>query len=220
MDAPHQHHPGVQQPLVIFPIVLVIKKDGLQQFCMDYWDLNWNMKHNMYPLPLINKLLNWVGSSMYRSSMDLISGYWQVALHKEDKEKTTFSVGSGLYKFNVMPFGLTNVLASFQWNMEALLGGLTWSCCLIYIDNIIIYSQTFKEHLTHLQAIFNHLQQGWMYLKSSKCIFFHQELPFLRHLLMKEGLKLDPTKVTAVKDTWLPWLVQEVCCFLGLANYY
>ncbi|ELR14557.1 reverse transcriptase [Acanthamoeba castellanii str. Neff] len=161
-----------------------------------------------------------MGGSIYRSSMDLILGYWQVALHKEDKEKTAFSMGSGLYKFNVMPFGLTNTLALFQRNMEALLSGLTWLCCLIYIDNIIIYSQTFEEHLVHLQSIFNHLWQGWMYLKLSKCVFFCQELLFLRHLLMKEGLKPDPTKVTTIQDTWPPWLVQEVHCFLGLANYY
>lgn len=109
---------------------------------------------------------------MYWSSMDLISGYWQVTLHEEDKEKTAFSVSSGLYKFNVMPFGLTNVLALFQCNMEALLGGLVWLCCLMYIDNIIIYSQSFEEHLAHLQAVFDCLWQGWMYLKPSKCIFF------------------------------------------------
>lgn len=113
---------------------------------------------------------------------------------------------------------MTNVPALFQWNMEALLGGLTWYC-FVSIYNIIVNSQSFKEHLSQLQAIFDCLQQGWMYLKPSKYIFFWHKLPFL-HLLTKEGLKPDPTKVATIKDTHPPQSVQEVCCFLGLANNY
>jgi hypothetical protein len=203
-----------------FPVVLVIKKDGSRRFCVDYRDLNKITKRDAYPLPLVDELLDQVGDSVYRSSMDLIAGYWQIALKEEDKEKTAFSVGNGLYEFNVVPFGLTNAPSSFQRNMEALLAGLTWVCCLVYMDDIIVYSRSFEEHLQHLQAVFDRLRQGRMFLKPSKCAFLRRELPFLGHLLTKEGLKPDPAKVAVIRDARPPRSIHEVRCFLGLANYY
>jgi hypothetical protein len=104
--------------------------------------------------------------------MDLMMGYWQVPLKESDREKMAFSTLDGLFEFNVLPMGLSNTLGTFQCNMEQLLQGLVWTCCLVYIDNIIIFSQLFEEHLKDLALVFKRLQGGNMCLKLAKCAFF------------------------------------------------
>jgi hypothetical protein len=141
-------------------VVLILKKDSTLHFCVDYQDLNSITKKDMYPLPLINDLLNSVQGSGYQSSMDLVTSYWQVPLKEDNKEKTAFMTPDRLFEFNVLPMGLTNELGTFQWNMEHLLQQLMWTCCLMYIDDIIIFSRTFNDHLQDLKHVFNQLQAG------------------------------------------------------------
>jgi hypothetical protein len=152
--------------------------------------------------------------------MDLVTGYWQVPLRESNKEKTAFSTLDGLFEFNVLPMGLSNAPGTFQRNMERLLQGLVWTCCLVYIDNIIIFLRTFNEHLRDLAHVFNQLHQGRMCIKAAKCTFFSKELPFLGHLLTRDGIKPDPAKIAVVKDIVVPRTATEVQGFLGLANYY
>jgi hypothetical protein len=183
-----------------FPVVLIPKKDGTLCFCVDYRDLNAITKKDAYPLPLIDDLLDSVQGSRYRSSMDLMTGYWQVPVKESDREKTAFATPDGLFEFNVLPMGLSNAPGTFQRNMEQLLQGLVWTCCLVYIDDIIVFSRTFDDHLRDLAHVFDRLRQGNMYLKPAKCAFFRKELPFLGHLLTNDGLKPNPAKVAAVRD--------------------
>ena len=129
------------------PIVLAKKKDGGVRFCVDFRRMNEVTRKDAYPLPRIDDTLETLSQPQLFSTLDLASGYWQVELAEESREKTAFSTTEGLYEFKVMPFGLCNAPATFQRLMDLVLSGLQWSNCLVYIDDIMIMGKTFQEHL-------------------------------------------------------------------------
>ncbi|CAF0956113.1 unnamed protein product, partial [Brachionus calyciflorus] len=134
------------------PVVLVGKKDGSIRFCVDYRALNKVTKRDVYPLPRVDDSLNSFGKTTIFSVLDLISGYWQIPMVEEDREKTAFISHCGLYEFLAMPFGLTNAPATFQRYMDAAFGGLKWLCCLVYLDDVIVFSKDFEDHIKHLSS--------------------------------------------------------------------
>ncbi|XP_017474733.1 PREDICTED: RNA-directed DNA polymerase homolog [Rhagoletis zephyria] len=133
------------------PVVLVKKKDDSTRFCVDYRKLSDITKKDSYPLRRIDDTLDTLSDAKWFSTLDLRSGYWQVELGSEDKEKTAFSVGDGLWQFTVMPFGLCNAPATFERLMERVLKGLHWKTCLVYLDDIIVIGKNFKDHLHKLR---------------------------------------------------------------------
>ena len=136
--------------------------------------------------------------------MDLKAGYWQVEVAEIDKPKTAFTAGPlGFYEFNVLPFGLSNSPATFQRLMQASLGKLHLNQCLLYLDDIIIYSKTFEEHLQNLERVFSKLKEANLKLKPSKCFFLYKEVKYLGHLVSQEGIKPDPEKILTLKQTLL-----------------
>jgi len=136
------------------PVVLVKKKNGKLRFCVDYRKLNNITKKDAYPLPRIDEMLNTLTESHWFSTLDLASGYWQVAMHPRDKEKTAFVTRYGTYEFNVMPFGLCNAPATFQRLMDRVYDGIAWKFVVVYLDDTIVYSRTFDDHLKHLDEVF------------------------------------------------------------------
>lgn len=164
----------------------------------------------MPTLPRIDEILNQLGKSRCRSLMDLATGYWQIPLDPATKEKTAFSTSQGHYEFDVMPMELTNAPASFQRDMDMVLSGLTWKCCLVYIDDIVIYSSSFTQHLMDLQKVFDRIRNAHMFIKLSKCHFCMEKLPVLGHIISNQGVETDPAKIAAVKNMAVPTNVHEL----------
>ena len=160
------------------PVVLVAKKNGTLRFCVDYRKLNEATLKDSYPLPRIDDTLDALGGSHWFSTLDLKSGYWQVAMDPADKEKTAFTIGGGLWHFRVMPFGLCNAPATFERLMDHILAGLPWSVCLVYLDDIIVHGRTFSEQLENLQKVFTCLKKANLKLSPEKCNLFRHEVKY------------------------------------------
>lgn len=202
------------------PVVLVKKKDDSLRFCVDYRKLNSITVRNNYPLPLIEDVLNSFEGSKYFSSLDLLSGYWQVGVKEEHKELTAFCTHNGLYEFNVLPFGLCNAPATFQALADTVFHGLKWKDVLIYLDDIIIFSKTFDEHIIKLRHVFQRLQSANLKLKPSKCSFLAKEVKILGFLVSEKGVKTDPDKIAAIEKFPPPKKIKDVQSFLGTCNFY
>ena len=206
------------------PIVLARKKDGSLRFCVDYRHLNSVTKADTFPLPRIDDLLDQLGKCKYFSTLDMAAGYWQIPDHLESREKTAFVTHRGLYEFRVMPFGLRNAPAAFQRLMEQVLRGLNPEegpdFVAAYIDDVLIFSQTFEKHLHHLTTVLEALKNASLKLKVSKCRFIRQEVEYLGHLITADGLKLNPALTTAVTEFPTPLNIKGIRQFVGLASYY
>ena len=202
------------------PIVLVKKKDNSVRFCIDYRKLNKITKKDVYPLPRIDDSLNALGRARYFSSFDLASGYWQIPMNPVDQEKTAFVSHHGLFEFSVMPFGLCNAPATFQRFMDNSFGGLKWKSCLIYLDDIIVFSSTFEDHLKDLKEVFIRLQEAGLHLKPSKCFICQKKLIYLGHEISAEGIAPDPKKIKALSEMRIPTDKNQLRTFLGLCSYY
>lgn len=153
------------------PVVLVTKKDGGIRFCVDYRRLNKITRRDVYPMPRIDDALDALRDANFFSSLDLRSGYWQIPMSNDDIPKTAFTTPDGLYEFTVMPFGLSNAPATFERMMDTVLRGLRWHTCLCYLDDVIVFSRTFPEHLDRLRAVFDCFLAAGLQLNHKKCHF-------------------------------------------------
>ena len=202
-------------------VVIVRKKDGAIRFCIDYRKLNQRTIKDAYAIPRIDDTLHLLAGAKYFTKLDLKNGYWQVELNKDDKAKTAFQVGPlGFYECNRMPFGLCNAPATFQRLMERCMGELNLRNCLLYLDDIIIFSSTFEEHLERLQTVFSRLEQHNLKLNGSKCEFFNNRVVYLGHVVSEEGMHTDPSKIESVKSWPIPKSVKDLRGFLGFTGYY
>ncbi|MCG8049023.1 MAG: reverse transcriptase domain-containing protein, partial [Candidatus Thiodiazotropha endolucinida] len=202
-----------------FPVVIVDKKDGSKRFCVDFRALNKVTKANSYPLPLIDDILALLGHAKYFTLLDLKSGYWQVCVDDECKEKTAFACHRGLFQFNVMPFGLTTAPAVFQELMSHVLEGLD-RFTVAYLDDILIFSRTLEEHLTHIQNVFDRLRKHSLRLKLKKCSFLKSETNYLGFVINDNGIKPEEKKVNVIKSLPTPQTVRDVRSFIGMCSYY
>ena len=149
------------------------------------------------------------------------AGYWQVEMAEECKAYTAFTCGPlGFYECDTMPFGATNAPATFQRLMHDCLGDLYMNWCIVYLDDIIIFSDTKEEHLKRLEAVFQKLHAAGLKLKPSKCHFFREEIEYLGHVVSGKGISTNPKKVEAVAKWSTPKTVYDVRSFLGFVGYY
>ena len=132
------------------PIVLVPKPDGSLRFCVDYRKLNSITIPDTYPLPRMDECIDSLGDAAVFTTLDCNSGYWQIPVHPEDKDKTTFTSHYGIYRFLRLPFGLRNAPATFQRAIDIILSGVKWKTCLVYLDDVIVFSKSKKDHLAHV----------------------------------------------------------------------
>src|SRR3954464_15063160 len=142
------------------PVVVVKKKNGKLRFCVDFRQLNSVTNRDSYPLPRIDDLIDTVGNATWFSSLDLASGYWQVQVQPDDIPKTAFTTKHSLFEFNVMPFGLCNAPATFQCLIDHVLGNINRKFALVYIDNIIIFSETFEEYLQYIEEVMQRIKNA------------------------------------------------------------
>ena len=202
------------------PVILVPKKDGTIRFCVDFRALNAVTKKDVYPLPRIDDVIDALAHAKVFSTLDLASGYWQIPVAQDDISKTAFVTRRGLYEFTRMPFGLCNAPSTFQRAMDVMLSGLTWEFCLVYIDDIIVYSANFEQHLKHLGQVFDRVRAAGYHLRRDKCHFFCSRVLYLGHLIGADGVGPDPSKIAALKKLQGPRDAHEIRQFLGLTGYY
>lgn len=202
------------------PVLFVQKPDGSLRMCVDYRALNKVTVRNQFPIPRIDDLLDKLSKAKVFSSLDLASGYHQIRIAPEDQPKTAFKTPFGLYEFKVLPFGISNGPAAFQATMSSIFGGLIGNGVLVYLDDILVYSETPEQHRQLLETVLKTLEKHSFYAKLSKCEFYKQELKFLGHIVSTEGIKVDPKKVEAVQIWPVPKNQKDIRSFLGLANYF
>ncbi|VVA36048.1 PREDICTED: reverse mRNAase, partial [Prunus dulcis] len=202
------------------PVLFVRKKDGTMRLCIDYRQLNKVTIRNRYPLPRIDDLFDQLKGAKYFSKIDLRSGYHQLRIREEDIPKTAFRTRYGHYEFLVMPFGLTNAPAAFMDLMNRVFRPYLDHFVIVFIDDILVYSQTLEGHKKHLRLVLRTLRRKQLYAKFSKCQFWLDRVIFLGHVISAEGIYVDPQKVEAIVNWVQPTSVTEIRSFLGLAGYY
>ena len=203
------------------PVVLVRKKDAALRFCIDLRKLNNRTIKDGYSLPRIEDTLDCLHGAVWFYTLDLKTRYWQVELEEEAKPLTAFTLGPlGFCGCEHMPFDLTNAPTTFQRLTESCLGELHLNWCVIYLDDIIVFSRTPEEHLHRLKAVFNKLKVAGLKLTPSKCNLFKQHINYLGHVVSKEGISTDFEKIKAITECPQPTTVTEVRSFLGFVSYY
>ena len=202
-------------------VVLVRKKDGSLQFCIDFRRLNAQTKKDAYPLPCMQETMESMVGTRHLSCMDLKSGFWQVQMDKESRQYTTFTVGSmGMYEFLRMPYGLCNAPATFLHLMQNCLGELNLTYALIYLDDVIVYSKTEEEHLVRLRAVLERFMEHCLKLKLSKCNFFRTEISYLGHKVSAAGMEPGTDGLKGITEIVPPATYTQVWKFLGATGYF
>ncbi|XP_071487082.1 uncharacterized protein [Diadema antillarum] len=212
---------GVIEPSespIASPIVLVKKPDGSNRFCVDFRKLNKVTVFDAEPIPDQDELFTKVAHAKFFTKIDLSKGYWQVPMAAESKPLTAFLTPDGLFQFTMMPFGLVNAPASFSRLMRRLLDRLGGT--VNYIDDILIYSTTWEEHLRTLTELFRRLRAAKLTARPSKCFIGQTSVEFLGHVIEHGQVRPRPEKLKAIQEVSQPQTKRELRSFLGMANYY
>lgn len=203
------------------PVVLIKKPSGKYSFCIDFRKVNTVSGKDAYPIPHINFILEKLREANYISTLDLLSGCWQIPMEKESRPITAFTIpGRGLYHFKVMPFGLHSDPAKFQRLLDSIIGPEFEPRAFAYLDDLVLISQTFEEHLQLLKEVFDKLRGAGLVINPEKCHFCKKELKYLGHIINEKGIHTDPEKVRAIKEFPTPKTVKQVRSFIGLASWY
>ena len=207
------------------PVWIVPKKEDSKgnkrwRMVMDFRALNDKTIGDAYPLPNIVDILDQLGGARYFSVCDLASGFHQIKMDAADGHKTAFTTPFGHYEFDRMPFGLKNAPATFQRLMDLVLTGLQGKELFVYMDDIVIYATSLKEHGRKYNALIERLRQANLKLQPDKCEFLKSEVTYLGHIISRDGVKPDPRKLEAVHHFPRPKTPKNIKQFLGLAGYY
>jgi transposase InsO family protein len=202
------------------PVVLLTKPNGEFRFIVDYRRLNSITTKDSYPQPTVEELLQRLGGHSWFTKLDLKSGYYQIPIQQEDKEKTAFITQDGLYQFEVLPMGLMNAPPSFQRVMNNILGYKRWDYILVYLDDILIFSDSFEAHMKHLQEIFNVLSAHHFTLNPDKCSVAQQSIDFLSHTITKESIIPSKDRIQAILDMSQPTTLAQANRFIGKIGWY
>ena len=203
------------------PVLFAKKPDGSLRMCIDYRALNAQTVRNRYPLPRVDELIDSMHGSAFFSHLDLWSGYHQVRIQDDDIYKTAFRTSFGHYEFAVMPFGLTNAPPTFMAMMNTVLAQhIAAGYIVVYLDDVVIHSKTYEDHLRHIDAVLASLQEHSLHIKLSKCSFARPSTSFLGFKISKDGVSTDPAKIAALANYALPDNITAARAFLGFTGFY
>lgn len=201
------------------PVVMVPKKDGGTRVCIDYRQLNKITTPDVYPLPRIDDLLH-AKRTPFMTTIDLRAGYWQIKVNEADQIKTAFITPFGMYKFLRIPFGLRNAPATFQRMMDRFRNSLVHVKILVYLDDLIILSQTFEQHLTDLQEVLDRLHEYNLTVNKEKCNWCCSKVSYLGHYITAQGLEMDPEKTSCIRNMTTPSNLKHLISFLQMCSWY
>ena len=202
-------------------VVLVRIKDGSLHFCIDFRKLNSLTVKDSHPLPCICEMLESLPGAAHYLTFDMNSGFWQVPMDEESKQYTAFTLGSmGLYECESVPFGLCNAPPTFQRLMQNCLGELNLTYCLIYLDDMIVFSEMPKEHLRRMRVVFDCLHEHGLKLKPSKCDVFKSEINYLAHHMSRKGVLPLKKNLESIAQCPPPDTYTKMKSFVGLVGHY
>jgi hypothetical protein len=199
-------------------VILVKKKDGTWRLCVVY--RNAHTIKNKYPIPIIEDLLDELFGAKIFSKIDLRSGYHQIRMRPENIHKTAFTTHMGHFEYVVMPFGLSNAPSTFQTLINTVLAEFLRKFALVFFDDILIYSTSLSEHVSHLTTILQTLRDNKLYAKMNKCSFAQKEVEYLGHIIIHEGVATDPAKIAIIRQWPTPTTITALRAFLGMPGYY
>lgn len=202
------------------PIVCVPKKGGEIRICVDFRKLNQVNKKDAYPMPNLEEVVGSITKARYFTCLDVKSGYHQIVVQESDREKNAFVTQDGLYEFNVLPFGLCNAPATFQRLMNKILAPVLGDRVVVYLDDILIYSYDYEEHLATLARVIFLLKKAGIKLNMRKCMFGLRELTFLGYRNSQNTMRPDPEKVKAILEMPAPRNKEEAQSVMGMFNFY
>lgn len=202
------------------PILFVPKKGGKLRLCVDYRALNRVTRKDRTPLPLIGEILDRLSTAKIYTKLDLKDAYHRIRIRAGDEWKTAFRTRYGHFEYKVMPFGLVNAPATFQAYINRALVGLVDVFCIVYLDDILIYSDNEAEHEQHVRRVLERLRQWKLYINLAKCEFHTQSVTFLGFVVSPEGIHMERARVEAIEQWPLPRTVRDIQAFLGFAGFY
>ena len=202
------------------PILFVPKKDGTLRLCVDYRGLNKVTKKNRLALPLISETLDRLSGAKVFTKLDMKNAYHRIRIRRGDEWKTAFRTRYGHFEYMVMPFGLTNAPATFQGYINRALSGYLDIFCVVYLDDVLVFSQEGEDHWGHVKKILDRLRHYSLYINLKKCAFAVTSVEFLGFVVRTDGVMMDPRRVDAIKNWPTPMSFKDVQIFLGFANFY
>jgi hypothetical protein len=202
------------------PVLFAAKKNGRLRMCIDYRALNDITIKDVYQIPNAEDCMNQLGSAKVFSVMDLAGGYHQIPIHPDDVHKTAMSTKYGNFEWLVMPFGLTSAPATFQRMVNNIFHDLLDVCVVVYLDDVLVFSKNLNDHCEHLFSVFLLMRKHNLFCQGTKCIFAADELEYLGHVIGADGIKVDPKKISIIRDWPVPKDRKELRSFVGLCNYY
>ena len=202
------------------PVVLAPKKDGSPRFCGDYRRLNAKRLADPYPLPRMDDCIDSLGDAAVFTTLDCNSGYWQILVAPEDRDKTTLTTHMGTFRHLRLPFGLKGAPATFQRALDIIFSGVRWQICLVYLDDVIVFSRTQDEHAEHLGTVLSLLRSAGISLNLKKCSFFPPKVHYLGHVICPGKLSVAEEAADAFKTFTFPRTLTQVRSFLGECNVY
>jgi len=202
------------------PVVMVPKPDGSVRFCIDYRKLNLMAVKDAYPIPRMDECIDSLGDARVFSTLDCNESYWQIPVAEEDKHHTAFACHSGAWQCVRLPFGLCNAPATFQRAMDMILAGVKWQICLVYLDDVVVFSRSPEEHLQHLYEVWTRLGKAGVTLKAAKWHFFQEEVEYLGHVIRPGRVHVLEKNLRALRGLRYPETQTQMKSFLGTCGVY